>query len=583
MGYMNHFLKRISLVLFVICILGFLNCIGASNSALPQASIPLPSNDPITISAPNAQGFVVISGAAESDIPDGAKIVIQVGAGNSALNLLQLFNPINSAHAQSTCQTDIPACPTLDGDRKCQVDSNSDGSFTVSVPAAASDSIAINYLDPTTCEETSAYTQTVSTDIQAIDLDVSSVVQAQDGSFYMLAQNSSNQTVVRRYNLTTAEEETFSDEALTGTGLKIDQFFDHQDNSFLVITTEDGVFIGSIESDGTIDLSEFITIRDFNDNVISDMQFVQAESLEYDPNVDTCVSASLFTTDFNYTRVTLHSQGVLYVMEFVNGLNDVDPGHISADGDWIPREIELSLDIVSTQVTGALGVVEDLYYSQSTADKRSLIFNQTVDQVPHTFVVRKINDEADFCQSQMIFDSPDSEFLNLGPATAKADVAPAYGFTNIDEGVSAMVINHARQSVTFLDLGRENLECLEDVISFNSNIDVLSGTTCTLDTDHNGDLDTDSIALLYALETSSGIKEVLLLGKNYDGFDFISEHDGEPLFVNSDESLRALNPVEMIYDTSSNAIIVFDKGLAEDHQTFILQYDLSETPVSVGP
>ena len=144
--------KATSIFLLLLWALTLVNC-SAGSATTPQVSLPIP-NDPIEISSPNAEGFVIIS-APDETVPNQSVVVIEVQQGIARLqthrkslfdNILPLLVP--TANAQTACTSTLPACPTLNSTNQCQIVANSQGAFETSIPAGQNDSISISYLNP---------------------------------------------------------------------------------------------------------------------------------------------------------------------------------------------------------------------------------------------------------------------------------------------------------------------------------------------------------------------------------------------------------------------------------------------------
>lgn len=145
------------LIAIVVAAVQFTNC---SGFAAPQTSIPLPENDPVSISGPDANGLVTLTSGANSNLAN-AKLIVSVNSPTATSQKIETLLSLNvfdvlisTASAQSECSTGLTTtCPTLDNNQQCEATANADGSFSIEVPATASDSISASYLDPSTCEE----------------------------------------------------------------------------------------------------------------------------------------------------------------------------------------------------------------------------------------------------------------------------------------------------------------------------------------------------------------------------------------------------------------------------------------------
>lgn len=110
-------------------------------NALPLASLPLPENDDqaITVSTPDEIGYITVKGS-NSLIPTDHVLIVTV-------------NLPDSADAEENCIDDIPHCPTLNPDRQCHFEKQTNEThFEFRLPANIEDTVLFSFSHVTTCE-----------------------------------------------------------------------------------------------------------------------------------------------------------------------------------------------------------------------------------------------------------------------------------------------------------------------------------------------------------------------------------------------------------------------------------------------
>lgn len=160
------------------------NCAGTTgSSALPQAIIETADNDSgtIAISTPDAStGYVVVTGT-EDSIPSSSTIIVELGTASTAsllLDKVQNYIFPKALAEEPSCKigdenlSDIPQCPELSATNKCKYTPNSDGSFTLQVPATTTQSVSISYVN-TDCEGVKVVNeQDVPQNVTALQLEI---------------------------------------------------------------------------------------------------------------------------------------------------------------------------------------------------------------------------------------------------------------------------------------------------------------------------------------------------------------------------------------------------------------------------
>lgn len=237
-------------------------CSSGGGSALPQASIPAPADDCgesgssscVTISSPDSEGFVTITGA-EGAVPASATIEIRT---SSSTSLLKWLDHLSTKAYATTCESDLPECSLSGATEDCHTTADSDGSFVVRIEAEVDETLSITYFDPDTCDKSEAFEESVTSDLVTLEFEGVTLAYNQSiGIGYVLGYNAST-NIIKIATLSISEEEiavsaSTTLESLEGTPLFMDKLSSAE--KFLIQTTNNAVLLA--EGDSTT----FYTIK----------------------------------------------------------------------------------------------------------------------------------------------------------------------------------------------------------------------------------------------------------------------------------------------------------------------------------
>ncbi len=568
---------------------GLVGC-GASG-LLPQTSLPLPENDdPITISSPDSAGYVVITGSDEA-VPESSTIIVTVTEASSSLNLQKLGDAlINTANA-ATCTSELPQCPELSGDNQCQFTANDDGSFTLSVPASLSSTIAVNYLDPTTCAEVEAYEEVVEEGITSIDMDIDSLFSDDaSGLLYFLGADADGNVILRTMD---PETETTTDvllETTTESSRRVELFRDHLDNRMMVIMLGFKTIVGPVADDGSINLDDFVTLVDSSGLPIVDVRFLMARPVERDPSLDTCVGASLFEPGdetMRFTRLFFSVQDMIYLLEYEDSLLDVDPSSIHTTYELIPRSLPLNVNTAFSDTAALAGeeVVDVLFMQDVDGETFSLLaLSDTGTDILH-FEMLKFPSLDNFCGSAINFDTQMDTDLYLGTAQ-DVSYRPVRAYSQDGSGntVSLFMLQKTVENVVLvLDMQATQLSCIADygVLYLPGSSGSVDDSACVSDGEDQLDLttlDVSDVVYIEPLFSAPDHGELLFIGAKNGGSDFYSD-TGTSVFESEDESLFVIDPVGAGYIPETNQVVIIDRGVKGDGYSNVVYYDLAIEPV----
>jgi hypothetical protein len=233
---------------------------GCASGSAPLVDLPAPISGHINISNPDSDGNVLVAGSAGA--VDGGSMVMVVNettAGVSAMTILNLL--VKPAYAESS---EFPSLCSMTG-RACAV-SETDGSFTVTIPAAIGDSLAIGVIDSSgnwisevlrrDVPATDTETQTCADEgVNGAVVDIKTLATETSGVVYaMLKQGSEgtpNQLVIGN---STTEGEVFDIEGCHAHSLDV-QPTSTGDIAKLVVTSQDDkiVWFGTFDGSDIVD------------------------------------------------------------------------------------------------------------------------------------------------------------------------------------------------------------------------------------------------------------------------------------------------------------------------------------------
>jgi hypothetical protein len=325
---------------------------GCASGSAPLVDLPAPISGHINISNPDSDGNVLVAGSAGA--VDGGSMVMVVNettAGISAVMILDLL--VKPAYAQSSAFPSI--CNTTG--RACGV-AGADGSFTVTLPAAIGDSLAIGVIDSSgrwiseilrrdvsTTETETCADEGVSgavVDIKTLFTETSGVVYA------MLKQGSDetpNQLVI---GSSTTEGEVFDIEGCHAHSLDV-QLVSPGEVAKLVVTSQDDkiVWFGTFDGSDIVD-GKYFTLE------------TEPMSVNYASSENGPVVALKGTTSVTLAEISETDGSIVQSMDVTNGNSSIVEGltrssHLSlmemADGQFFGMLITDKGDTANSYLT----------------------------------------------------------------------------------------------------------------------------------------------------------------------------------------------------------------------------------------
>lgn len=579
----------------LLCVLGifFSSCLSTSNQALPQASLPIPSNDGsegIEIAAPNSAGFVVITAPADT-VPDNATVVVSVGSSTSFLinwakyryaQVCDLLIP--SAQASSTsCTLDIPECPSLSSEGECQDTAAEDGSFSLQVEADDDDRITVSYINPTSCEEVIIIEEQEPND-DTIDLGINAVSFVTDpilGISYILGSDEEGNNTIVTVDVGNREILDTQTVSATGTPENLKVFFDHNSSAYFVMETSRFISVGPVPTDGTIDESTLVEILDPDGNALFNASYLTALSFDRSASSATCPNSSLFSEEEQmsgtglYTRLYFANSGsssaTLYFYDYLNAPDDVDPTFASTGSSGISQvrvsELEILFPDMSDYLITSIRHLGGHGYTDSSLFMLLSVLDRTSSETKYYVIKTDSVDAYDFCNGSISI--PPEKRLDLGLLSDDLDSKEILNLFNEDE-------NDYQDFLTILD--RENQELVFvnlDDLAIEATVSFLpdEGTYSFEDRDGASESGnyafTGDVELFLPIQRDDSELEIFFTGSDFTGSDFFGpEITGPSILEPESSTLYTLSPIQAEHDSSNNQLIVLDRGLLGDRETF---------------
>lgn len=544
------------LFLFVVSLLTitFLNACGVTSGALPQASVPIPENDPITISSPSASGLVTVTGNTDA-VPGDVTLVASVSSASSSFNIDFLSR---SLFAQAVAQSDVcpsgfPPCPTL-SNGSCEAEASSDGSFQFTLPAADGDQITVNYLDPDNdCSETDGFTGTVADNIAAMDVSAVSLALDTGSSNVLVFGTSGGDPIIDVRSSQDGSAVTTLSPDVGATPIAIHFLKSSNEDKFLVMQSKDGTLLAPY-SNPTIDTAgQRKFVSNTADTIIENLKFLAGDQFQTPLTSDNSCIGSDFVTGETFTRLFLTNGSKLYILDT---LEDFNLDKLSVSGNLIPRVVELKLtDLVGISVVRIpfIAVLEKTFviiagFSDGSSDDV-------------TYYALELSRDSGFCSANLEVGSDAARILL---ATTSSSVFAAAFKTQDSDGKSIVkigLLNIETQTIKFIDgTNMENAETIGIEESVTSYDDLAIS---------------DVTKFLGITRSGSSVFELFLLGKSNGGGGFVAS-DGSDTQFGTGTLVNAINPVALRFDVILNNILVLDGGLSDTDLSNLIFIDVSQ-------
>lgn len=547
-------MKKGLLLILSICLLSILSSCGG---ALPQTSIPLPSNDPVTVSSPNSSGNVTVSATASS-VPSNSIVVVQVGSSSASLNLDDLFQGYFESAQAATCTSTVPACPSLDADGKCQSTANTDGSFSIDVPATTSSTIAVTYLDPDDActEKTLLSAKAVPSNIISLDREVADMHVTSDGLVYALGADESDDVYVSvlslddvavsfEYDLSTA---SFDATTLSNVTVATN---DNIDDDFLVI--EDLSHLSLFPINGT-SLDTAVQLFTSGGSSASHLTYIgfNTVSVTTDSFTDfSCETSYLTGTDYNRLFTFSKTDDNLQIVDDFQG----------AASETL-REISLNLG----QFTD-VSSLDQIYHAEMLANSSN-----------EMMIIASVTNTSDQTEAYVFILDIDTGFCPSDLATPT--VGASLGITLSNPEVSLITPTLSSETQEWYAI----FEADTQEVSLINITELSSGTDPVVVTlsDYFGEV-SDSYAgmgSMTALADDTQDQNInLFFAANDNGnYKVLNYNDGT---VTEDSTIsatlvNAIAPIQMIYGTNFSSslglapLVVLDTGVTDDAQSNVI-------------
>lgn len=571
-------LHKISFVCSVVIISwGMAQC-GATTggAAAPQSSIPLPdAQDPITVSAPDADGIVRVTGSAGA-VPNNAVVVVEVGVATTSSLGAELCVAKVDEIFKTECTSALPACPSLDSDNKCQDTAADDGSFTLQVPAGVDDNILVSYLDPDTCAETTAYTVVVTENVRSVPMDVADVFYIEDtDTLIFFGSTEDDDAALIAYNLSDSSSFDNSLDPIAGVPLSIDYFEDMSAVEYALVTTSEGISIANEVQYDTAAVSGFHEVYDGGGYPLSNGQYLDAYLTSY--------GSSVGETKVN--QVFFYQNDSFQIIEFGDDIDDLGLGTITSDGRIQAQTLPAHFTIIEDSFDGFTSEdITTFSYFRFLGDEIVLVLGFEYAAETWYVVLKRAYSYREAAGDSLDFTAADTDMIVLGSTAGGVFVDLVEGYSSEQEPYALTVLKIVEQDVSVIILEADTLSCFDDsVISLadyegddENNECVTSGGEDEMQVAAD-DVDTSGVLVTDVLIDADHYGELFVVGGSNLGSRFITQHGTTSLFE-TDDTVNVITPIFAGYYLTGNAMIVVDVGNTDDNVSNIVFYELAATP-----
>lgn len=525
--------------------------VAGSSSAGPPVVI---LGETVTVSSLNDDGLINITGAEGSADADAFVVATAEGA-SSALMRASILE-LNQETSPTCLSTSLPLCPEI-VDGSCYVVAASNGSFTLDIPAAATDSVAVKSVESKSCSETDIVSgRPIPQDVPPLNMDTTTFTYF-EGYYYFLGKKENVPTIVKVDMATPELNENVTIEnaaAITGELYDIAIVPDPSEGSsetYVIFNTGSAIFAGLLSEDHTT----ITGLKPF---------FFEAE----DGIIGVKYQTSLVTEDISCeTGSAISSDSIL------NLVFTAPDGRLVIVRDFTSAYANAEEEITLSDITPALGDSDTMpvvTFIKPLENRFAMVVSYGGAQDPvHDYYITGGNEQNLICDSLSFKAREDMIFLGL--ATRTVGYNNYFNYSELDLGDSVQkVLSLTDQSekhtiTVFID---EENEFTEE--------DRFMGTTVT----HMSELDfPDEVAFGASFLSASYVKDSQIkllvannLGEDFFNFTFSEDLTGIGDFTKIDSVNNVINPVDIDAENDSDYIIVLDSGNPSDDRSNINLY-----------
>lgn len=575
---------------------------GTTNSAETQASLPISETENsagVSFSSPNSLGLVTVTG--NDAVPSGATVVVDVNTATSFLRdgFRRVANFVIPSANAATCESALPTCPDVDVDEKCQYTADTEGDFSLQIPADLGDSISVSYLDSTSCQEVDVVDEsTVDSDTPVLGLiatgadfdNVNSILyvlgyDVQD-DFTMtttITSISSLDNSLLSATPTDSEIATSSPEHLA-------IFSDDGENKYLAVDFDDGTAVGLLTDPATGSLDDISWIFIENNSSTLPLSFLTAARFSTASDSVPCTAIPDQTAD-TFTRLFFTDGQSLFYVEFAGLISNADSAYFrdgSSTAATTFEAIQIPLlfqdgvsDPRSPNDVNYLNFKSDLTYLSANFGESSSVQDYYFFRLPRLT-------QSDVCSGTGITLN-DVDSLSLGSHTFSDLDITLPQFDTISEQESIATGGETSnfftaffpddQTIYYVETDAQGDCCYRREMAYDSATQILSANTYGAISESLDEATENTLTTLGAgqikraisvVPEASGQNGMFFVGDLYEGSAFF---DGRENSLNAglepEDPLYALFPRAGFYDISNNQIIVLDLQVGSDSIEFI--------------
>jgi len=519
--------------------------VAGSSSAGPPVVI---LGETITVSSLSDDGIITITGANDSADADAFVVATAEGASSSLTHASVL--ELNQETSSNCLSNSLPECPEIT-DGACYVVASSEGSFTLDIPATATDTVAVKSVEPINCSETDIVSRrAIPQDVPPLNMDATTFTHF-EGEYYFLGKKENVPTIVK-VDLTMPELQ--EDVTIENAAATTENFYDIaiiQDpngipsEAYVILSSGTSIFVGLLNTDHT----SITGLKSF---------FFEAE----DGIIGVKYQTSLVTEDVSCeTGEILSSNAVL------NLIFTAPDGRVAIVRDFVAAYAADEESITLSDITPALGDSDTMpvvVFIKPIGNRIAMVVSYGgVQDTAHDYYITGGSEQNLVCDS--ISFQAREDMIFLGEATRTVGYNNYFSYSELELGDSIQkVLSLTDQTVkqaimVFID---------EENSIVNSTVVPLEGK----DFPESVTFGASFLSVPYVKDARIKLLVANNLGEDFFNFTFSEDLTGIGDFTKIDSVNNIINPVDIDGDTNLDNIIVLDNGNPDDDRSNINLY-----------
>lgn len=524
----------------------FASCgVAGTSSAGPPVVI---LGETITVSSLSDDGLINITGAKDSADADAFVVATVTSASASLTRTLGL--ELNQETSSGCLSSSLPACPAIT-DGSCYAVATTEGRFTLDIPAAASDAVAVKSIEPTSCSETDIVAgRTIPQDVPPLNMDATAFTYF-EGYYYTLGTREDIATILK---LDLASPEVQEDviinngQIITGELADIAIIPDPNgvsSEAYVILNTTSDIFVGLLSADHTA----IAGLKSF---------FFETE---------TGIAGMKFQTSLVTEDMSCETESLISSDSILNLVFTAPDGRIALVRDFISAYAAAEETITLSDETPSLGDSDTMpvvVFIKPIENRFAMVVSYGGAQDPvHDYYITSGNEQNLVCDSLSFKAREDMIFLGL--ATRTVGYNNYFSYSELDLGDSIQKV-----------LSLTDQEEKHTITVFVDEEGSIANTTVVgmseLDFPENVTFGATFLSAPYVNDDQIKLLTVNNLGENFFNFTFNEDLTDIGDFTKIDSVNNIINPVDIDGESDLDSIIVLDNGNSSDDRSNINLY-----------